>query len=135
MAYMDQERKARIAVKIKEILKKHGVKGSLSTDRSSISLNLRQGGIDFIANLNETCGADYYQVARGFTAVQDKYHQVNPYHYEKHFSGQALAFLTEALAALNEGNHNRSDIQSDYFDVGWYVYLNIGKWDKPYVVT
>ena len=24
---------------------------------------------------------------------------------------------------------------TDYFDVGFYVSLSIGEWDKPYVVT
>ena len=33
------------------------------------------------------------------------------------------------------GNHNNSDISTDYFDVGWYIDINIGKWDKPYEVT
>jgi hypothetical protein len=32
------------------------------------------------------------------------------------------------------GNHDRSDIQSDYFDVGWYVDVNIGSWNRPYEV-
>jgi hypothetical protein len=33
------------------------------------------------------------------------------------------------------GNHDRSDIQSDYFDVGWYVDINIGRWNKPYALV
>lgn len=32
-----------------------------------------------------------------------------------------------------EGNHDNNDIQSDYFDVGWYLYLRTGKWNKPFV--
>jgi len=36
---------------------------------------------------------------------------------------------------MDIGNHDRSDIQSDYFDVGWYKSVNIGKWNKPYEVT
>jgi hypothetical protein len=36
---------------------------------------------------------------------------------------------------MNAGNHNNSDVQSDYFDVGWYIDVNIGKWNKPYVAT
>jgi hypothetical protein len=32
------------------------------------------------------------------------------------------------------GNHNRSDIMSDYHDVGWYVDINIGQWNKPYIL-
>jgi hypothetical protein len=33
---------------------------------------------------------------------------------------------------MNDGNHDNSDIQSDYFDVGWYISINVGRWDKPY---
>ena len=36
---------------------------------------------------------------------------------------------------MNDGNHDRSDPQSDYFDVGWYVDVNIGKWNKPYTLV
>jgi hypothetical protein len=60
---------------------------------------------------------------------------VNPYHYGSHFTGKALQFLKEVLTAMNKGNWDKSDIQSDYFNVGWYVDVNIGKWNKPYVVT
>jgi hypothetical protein len=35
---------------------------------------------------------------------------------------------------MNAGNHNRSDAMTDYFDVGWYVDVNIGKWNQPYIL-
>jgi hypothetical protein len=57
---------------------------------------------------------------------------VNPYHFKDQFAGRALAFITEVHTAMMQGNHDRSDAQSDYFDVGWYVDLNIGKWNRPY---
>lgn len=111
MAYMSQERKASLAPAIKAILKKYGVKGSLSVhNHSSLTLTLSEGKIDF--------GTDY--------------HQVNTYHIDKFHEGKARKFLTEVVAAMNVGNHNRSDIMTDYFDVGWYVNVNIGRWNKPY---
>ena len=132
MAYMNQERKARIEPKIKSILKTYGVKGSLAVrDHMTLVLNIREGAIDFIGNCNETCGRDQYQVAHGFRPVKDHI-DVNPYHYDKHFDGEARSFLDEVLAAMNDGNHDRSDPQSDYFDVGWYIDVNIGRWNKPY---
>ena len=132
MAYMNQERKAEIAAKVKPILKKYGVKATLSTDRHSLSLNIKSASIDFIANYNETV----LQQPGGFrnSGPAEKSIQVNPYWFQEHFSGKAKKFLTEALKALNEGNHDRSDSQTDYFDVGWYVHVNIGKWNKPFVV-
>jgi hypothetical protein len=60
---------------------------------------------------------------------------VNVYWYKEHFSGKALKFLQEVIPLMNAGNHDRSDIQTDYFDVGWYVDINIGKWNKPYALV
>lgn len=42
--------------------------------------------------------------------------------------------LSNINTILNLGNHDRSDIQTDYFDVGWYVDINLGKYGKPYEV-
>jgi len=39
---------------------------------------------------------------------------------------------SDLLNILNEGNHDNSDPMTDYYDVGWYVNLNIGSWEKPF---
>ena len=136
MAYMSQEKKAKIAPKIKAILAKYKVKGSLSVrNHMTLCLTLKSGAIDFIANSNKVCGNDFYQVARGFTPNTRGYDDVNPYHFQNHYDGDARAFLTEVLAVMNDGNWDKSDIQSDYFNVGWYVDVNIGAWNKPYTVA
>ena len=135
MAYMSQEKKAKISPKIKAILAKYKVKGSLSVrNHMTLCLNLKSGSIDFIANSNKVCSNNHYQVASGFKPSTSGYDQVNPYHFKDHYDGKALAFMQEVFHAMNDGNHDRSDIQSDYFDVGWYVDVNIGKWDKQYTV-
>jgi len=135
MAYMSQEKKAKIAPKIKAVLAKYKVKGSLAVrNHSTLVLNLKSGAIDFIANSNTVCGNDYYQAARGFTPNTRGYDDVNPYHFQNHYDGVALKFMKEIFVAMNDGNWDKSDIQSDYFNVGWYVDVNVGKWDKHYVV-
>ena len=135
MAYMSQEKKAKIAPKIKAILAKYKVKGSLAVrNHMTLCLNLKSGSIDFIANSNKVCSNNHYQVASGFKPSTSGYDQVNPYHFKDHYDGKALAFMQEVFAAMNEGNHDHSDIQSDYFNVGWYVDVNIGKWDKQYIL-
>ena len=30
--------------------------------------------------------------------------------------------------------YNNTNAMIDYFDIAYYVYINIGKWDNPYVV-
>jgi hypothetical protein len=133
MAYMSQERKAQIAPAVKAILKRYGVKGTLSTDRYSLSLNIKSGPMDFIGNYNETVQRQPGGFRLGSPA--EKYIQINNYWFRDHFSDKVIKkFLEEVLRAMNTGNHDNSDIQTDYFDVGWYVHVNVGKWNKPYTV-
>ena len=140
MAYMSQERKSEIAPKVKSILNKYGIKGSLSVrNHSTLSLTLKSGKIDLIENYIATDSnvlhgrkmdqgqIDYLRKNRAI--------DVNPYWFKEHFSGVAKTFLTEVLEAMNVGNWDKSDIQSDYFNVGWYVDVNIGKWNKPYALV
>ena len=90
MAYMSQERKSEIAPKVKSILKKFGIKGSLSVrHHSTLSLTLKSGKIDFIANSNRVCGNDFYQVAKGFKPNTNAYDSINPYWFHEHYDGDA----------------------------------------------
>ena len=136
MAYMNQERKAKIAQALKPILAKYKVKGSLSVrNHMSIVLTLKSGAIDFIGNSNRVCGNDFYQVARGFKPNDTGYDQVNTYWIKDHYDGDAKAFLTEALKALKSADwYDESDAMTDYFNTAYYVDINIGKWNAPYIV-
>jgi hypothetical protein len=134
MAYMSQEKKSKISPLVKSICKKYGIKASLAVrHHSTLVLNVKSGTIDFISNFNETIENRPGGFRNGSPA--EKSLQINTYWYHEHFSGKAKKFLSEILQVMNSGNHNNSDIQSDYFDVGWYVDVNIGQWDKPYIVT
>ena len=116
MAYMNQEKKAIIASKLKPVLKKYGMKGSLSVrSHLSICLTVKSGTIDF--------------------GLKDKGYQVNTYWIKDHWTGKAQAFLLEALDALKSaGYYNNSDAMTDYFDTAYYMDINIGKWNKPYIL-
>ena len=138
MAYFNQERKAQKAPAIKAILKKYGVKGSLAVrNHSTFVLNIKSGKIDFIENFIKT---DFGQHGnkmsddRIASVRKERALDVNVYWYKEHFSDKALSFLKEVITTMNSGNHNNSDIQTDYFDVGWYVDVKIGQWDKPYIL-
>jgi len=133
MAFMNQEKKAALAPAIKAALKKYGIKGSLAVNNySTLVLNIKSGPIDFIQNYNETVGQQPGGFRNGSPA--ESCIHVNRYWFREHFSGKAKNFLTEVIEAMMKGNHDRSDSQTDYFDVGWYVDVNIGKWNKPYVL-
>ena len=131
MAYMSQEHKAKLAPTIKAICKRYDVKASLAVrNHSTLVLNIKQGPIDFIGNYRETVRENSLLREREIRALD-----VNVYHYKSHFTGQALKFLEEVITAMSAGNHDRSDIQTDYFDVGWYIDVNIGRWNSPYALV
>ena len=140
MAYVSQDLKKSLAPAIKAVLKKYNVKGSLAVNNhSTLVLNIKSGSIDFIENFIQTDQDS--NIGRKMEQSQVDYIRknrsldVNVYWYKEHFSGKALAFLSEVIPLMNKGNHDNSDVQTDYFDVGWYVDVNIGKWDKPYTVV
>lgn len=137
MAYMNQERKQKIAQALKPVLAKYGVKGTLRVrNHMAITLTLKSGPIDFIANCNEVCSRSHYQVSRGFRPISESYTDVNPYWFQDHFDGVAKAFLTEAFKALKSADYyDNSDAMTDYFDTAYYFGISIGRWDKPYTVV
>ena len=136
MAYMSQEHKAKLAPTIRAICKRYGIKATLAVrNHSTLMLTIKQGEIDFIGNSNQVCGNDFYQVARGFKPNTSGYESVNPYHYEKHFSGRALEFLSEVIPAMYGPDYfDHSDSQSDYFHCSHYIDVSIGRWNSPYAL-
>lgn len=124
MAYMNQEMKATIAKNLKPVLKKFGVKGTLSvSNHSTIVLTLKSGKIDFFADYGDSEDARKFGI------------DVNPYWFHEHFTGKSKQFLTEAFRALKSANwYDESDIQTDYFNTAYYFRINVGKWNKPYIM-
>ena len=116
MAYIGQKEKKELAPAIKAVLKKFGVKGTIGIDNHrGLKVNLKEGVIDF----------------------GEVYDQVNTYHIEKFYgTGIAGQFLNELVAAMKGTKwYNNTDAQIDYFDIAYYVYINIGQWDKEYKVV
>lgn len=111
MAYFDQTKKKAIEPAIKALCKEYGIKATLGVrHHSTVVLTVMSGPIDFFYG----------------------YKQVNVYHINDNYTGKAKEFLSKAFEILNTGNYDNSDAQHDYFDVGHYVEIAIGKWDKPY---
>jgi hypothetical protein len=114
MAYMNQEKKAKIAAALKPVLKKYGLKGSLSVhNHSSITLTIKSGSIDF--------GGDNIQV--------------NQYWLDSNYKGVALKALKEIKQAMLAADYfDESDAMTDYFHCAYYYHINVGKWNKPYIL-
>ena len=135
MAYMSQEHKAKIAPTVKAICKKYNIKASLAVrNHMTLTLNVKQGSIDFIGNFNETVQNQPGGFRNGSPA--EKSIDVNPYHYKNHFSGPAHDFLSEVIPAMYGPDYfDHSDAQTDYFHCSHYIDVNIGRWDQPYALV
>jgi len=116
MAYFSQTQKKEIAPTIRKILKQYGLKGSIAVENySTLVINIREGNIDF--DVNE----------RGYNVIM---HPINKNKYTE----EAESCLLKLQKIMNQGNHDNSDYMTDYYDVGWYTTINIGSWEKPYVL-
>lgn len=135
MAYMDQEKKKEIAKLLKTELKGKDIKYSLAVNNhSTIVLNIRSGSVDFIGNYNKT-NQDNPRYSFQNTDTAKDYLSVNNYWIDEHFTDEAKEILEIANECLNLNNYNKSNPMTDYFDVGHYVDINVGKWNKPYELT
>lgn len=136
MAYITQTEKQAIAPAVKALLKQYGLKGSLSIhNHSTLVLTLTAGAIDFFESANRR-NREYAMHRNEFPREVKDHMDVNVYWFDIHFDGVAVEFLGKAIQALRgEGWYDRSEIQSDYFNVKHYVEIKIGKWNKPYQLT
>lgn len=136
MAHMNQEKKKALAPAIKAVLKKYNVKGTIGVRHySSLVVNLRSGALDFIgvANADNKAAAEW----RGQEphVIKDNY-QANPYYAHESGDETVANFFKELVAAMKgQMWYNNSDAQIDYFDTAYYLDINVGNWDKPYVYT
>lgn len=109
MAYVDQAKKAKIAAALRAVVPA-GWKYSLAVqNHSTIVMTVAAAPLDI--------GGDRVDVS--------------PYHHQRHY-GETF---TKIFEALNTDNFDNSDIQTDYFHVGHYVRLQLGRWNKPFVRT
>jgi len=125
MAYMSQEMKKEIAPFVKGVLKKFGYKGTLKVNNySTLAVSITEGPV----SLEDIAGKELedWQKDRG-------QYSVNHYHIDSRFAHNEPVrdFLNALKAAMNgvgskESNYDRSDVMTDYFDVGWYVDIKFG---------
>ena len=124
MAFIRQEDKKKLAPEIKKVLKKYGMKGSIRIcNHSTLVVNLKEGALDLIGDY----GSDY-----------DRDHlQVNTYYCVEWAKSPVIkSFYDELIKAMKGADwYDKSDAMTDYFDIAYYININAGQWNKPYVLT
>lgn len=134
MPFISKQQVQQKSEALKTLNKKYGIKARFSgSNTSELTLKITAGKIDFMRDYCETT------VATGFlhpSIAQEvkykRYIDVNQYHLEKQFSGEALEYLEEAHRLMLQGHHDNSNTTTNYFDFSWYNSIKIGEWKKPY---
>lgn len=140
MAWMNQERKALIAAELKKVVPA-GWKYTLAVrNGSTIVMTVTQAPVDIIGEmLRVSSEKDFSASSKKDPTQRPTNMDVNPYYLDRQFDGELLGTMSKIMDALNlrnvsgKGNWDNSDLMTDYFDVGWYVDLNIGSWNRPFL--
>lgn len=130
MAYVSQELKAKIATALKPLIPA-GWKTTLSVhNHSTIVLTVWSAPVDLLAEIQRKQNARCEFEGRVPMSVGGCA-RVNEYYLDAQFD-KSLEIFKKIKDALNIDNWDHSDSQADYFDVGWYVSIEIGRWNKPF---
>ena len=137
MAFMSQEKKAQLSPAIKAVLKKYGMKGTIGVrHHSTLVVTVSQGPLDIIGNMYEIAKQRPDNFYSRDNLPKPTHLQVNEHWIGENYSGKVKDFLIALKDAMQGPDwYDKSDIQTDYFNVSWYTDISIGKWDRPYVLT
>lgn len=66
--------------------------------------------------------------------LESEYYQINQYHLSTDWglTDKGKEILKDVLEIANKYNWDKSDIQTDYFDVNYYLHINLGSYEKPF---
>jgi len=134
MAYITQAQKKELAPGIKKVLKKYGIKGTISISNNiKLNVNLHEGRLDLIGEENNARRIWAERNRVEFRAVGC--FQIIPSAAETRegLSSEVTAFYNELSAAMRgELWYDNSDPMTGYFDTAYYLQINVGKFDKTY---
>lgn len=138
MAYISTDDVKHIRNELKKELPQY--KFSVVRDHhSSVSISLMKGPA-----FNDYEYFDRYNnVTKTANLGDGEHHQINQYHLEDFYGKENAEILSKidtisrTAPAKNGGKvwYNDSDIQTDYFDIAYYVHISVGKWNKSYEVV
>tara|TARA_Y100000593_G_C4151002_1_gene257042 strand:- start:103 stop:525 length:423 start_codon:yes stop_codon:yes gene_type:complete len=139
MAYISQQEKKELAPGIKKVLKQYGLKGTIAINNySSLVVNIKSGSLDLLGAAQKVNDILADRFNRPRTEI-GTYLQANAYRDPQDYDridktiGQFYSDLIKAMKG--DKWYNRSDMMTDYHEIAYYLDINIGRWNKPYLLT
>lgn len=136
MAYISQDQKKTLSAGIKAVLAKYSMKGSIKvSNHSTLVVSIKSGKLDILENYFQKA-TEYGDKNRyGEIIKKPESIEVNEYWIDSTYTDEVKEFLNELLDAMKGDKwFDKSDTQTDYFNIAWYNRINVGNWDKPYQV-
>lgn len=141
MAYVSKEKKEKIVAQLKKVVPKTWKYTVSVNHHSTLCFNLKSAPVPFteILNARHRKWTKERNERLGW-ANTDEYQDSNHFEIERleidkveGLNDDVKAVIKAISAAINIDNFDNSDSQTDYFHVGHYVQLNIGRWGRPYI--
>ncbi len=128
------------------------VRGELKTQfptKDGYKFSVRSGGNNLCSSLYvSVMSAPFKIVERGDEYQQVNHHWIDKYEsYEEYvewecrepdsvmYTKEGWLLLNQLKKIITHYHYDRSDVQFDYFDTNYYIHLEVGKWDKPFMVS
>ncbi len=136
----DYKNIAVIAKEVKQELNKHypQCKWSIRIERfsggRSLKVTLLAAPFEAFARDKDCAGNE----VRGYAQLnQYQFHSPDDEFINNgsYLTKEAWDCMADAYRIAGRDNWNKSDSQADYFDVNYWLHLQIGNWDKPFAVN
>ncbi len=139
MAYISQETKKELTPAIKAVLKKHGMKGTVSTRYcSELNVNITSGVLDLLGYWNKYKNRS--RKLQNLPIINDEdfsiSHPIVPPSCEEYYDNKIENFISELLSAMKTSEwSDKTNPYDDYVDISYCVSIKVGRYDKPYLLA
>ncbi|NPA75996.1 MAG: hypothetical protein GXO25_07965 [Euryarchaeota archaeon] len=136
MAYIEKEKVAEIRKRIKAAFNKEWKFSIVRDDYSGIRVAVMKAPIDFRKDYIFKHFEGDQERETVFKRLNEGKFEVNEFYINERWSGAARRAFNKIISIIYEVagvpvNRNADDPGADYPDYNFFIWLQIGKWDKP----
>ena len=111
---------------------------------NSLQISLLSGPVSPFAtpDITKMQGEDFrfgeeYFMNNWNRVIEKGYHGVNHYYIDssKFLTEEAKVMFKDIVKFIQSFNYDDSEAMTDYFDTNFYLNVQIGKWDRPFITT
>ena len=139
MSYISQEEKKELAPGIKKVLKQYGLRGTIAINHySTLVVNIKSGSLDLLGAAQKINNERAERQGLPITQIGDHF-QANAYREPTEYENidkKIGNFYSDLIKAMKGDKwFDKSDMMTDYFHTAYFLSINIGRWNKPYLLT